>query len=558
MGRFTYGGVVTSSRQTHLQTVVAYHERTKHHYRRMARSSGFMDWANQPAPFRRYTGAAEAPLPLTASDPEIDYSALFDAEAPPAAPLTKANLAAFLEQSLGLSAWKAIGGDRWALRINPSSGNLHPTEAYLFLTRVKGLGDGLYHYNPEAHALEQRMTLPPDTGDILATDLEGPGFLVALSSVVWREAWKYGERAFRYCQHDIGHALAALAFSARLQGWCMQSLAGVDEGGLERLLGFDRTAWHPLEEETPALILQVTLATPVRIRPSLPRGFIETVASQPIEGRPDRLSPACRRWDVIHAVTAATRQAALNEAPCGPLPLAPRPEDPLGTKAAAVIRRRRSAVAFDSRGRMDRDPFLRLIARTLPFAGHPLFDVNPGRPRISLLLFVHQVVGLPPGMYMFVRHPPHHDDLRKSSDAAFSWQPTAADLPLYLLREGDYRATAADLACWQEIAGASVFSLAMLAEFQTSLRNAPWRYRRLFWEAGQVGQVLYLEAEARGYRGTGIGCYFDDPVHDLVGIGNYAWQDLYHFTVGLPLEDRRLQTFPPYAHRRSADRPRQP
>jgi len=60
--------------------------------------------------------------------------------------------------------------------------------------------------------------------------------------------------------------------------------------------------------------------------------------------------------------------------------------------------------------------------------------------------------------------------------------------------------------------------------------------------------VLYLEAEAAGVRGTGIGCYFDDGCHRLLGLTGGAWQDLYHFTVGSPIEDRRLRTLAPYAH----------
>jgi hypothetical protein len=60
--------------------------------------------------------------------------------------------------------------------------------------------------------------------------------------------------------------------------------------------------------------------------------------------------------------------------------------------------------------------------------------------------------------------------------------------------------------------------------------------------------VLYLEAEARGIRGTGIGCYFDDAVHELAGIVGTGYQSLYHFTVGLPVADPRLRTEPPYAH----------
>jgi hypothetical protein len=91
----------------------------------------------------------------------------------------------------------------------------------------------------------------------------------------------------------------------------------------------------------------------------------------------------------------------------------------------------------------------------------------------------------------------------------------------------------------------------MLAAFGHTIRTGgPWWYRRLFWEAGVLGQVLYLEAEAAGVRGTGIGCYFDDACHRLLGLTGETWQDLYHFTVGGPVEDHRLRTLEPYAHLR--------
>ena len=61
-----------------------------------------------------------------------------------------------------------------------------------------------------------------------------------------------------------------------------------------------------------------------------------------------------------------------------------------------------------------------------------------------------------------------------------------------------------------------------------------------------IGQILYLEAEAAGIRSTGIGCFFDDPVHDLFGFKDGTYQSLYHFTVGGPVEDTRLTTLPPY------------
>jgi hypothetical protein len=61
-----------------------------------------------------------------------------------------------------------------------------------------------------------------------------------------------------------------------------------------------------------------------------------------------------------------------------------------------------------------------------------------------------------------------------------------------------------------------------------------------------VGQVLYLESEEAGIRATGIGCYFDDAVHEAFGITSRDWQIFYHFTVGGPVEDTRLTTLPAY------------
>jgi hypothetical protein len=101
--------------------------------------------------------------------------------------------------------------------------------------------------------------------------------------------------------------------------------------------------------------------------------------------------------------------------------------------------------------------------------------------------------------------------------------------------------------CDQAIAADGVFAVAMLAEFRDPvLAHGPWFYRRLYWETGLIGQVLYLEAEASGIRGTGIGCFFDDLTHRTFGLDDDRFQVLYHFTMGGPVEDSRLRTLPPY------------
>ena len=137
----------------------------------------------------------------------------------------------------------------------------------------------------------------------------------------------------------------------------------------------------------------------------------------------------------------------------------------------------------------------------------------------------------------------------------------AADdaLPLWRLTRGDARSLAARLSCDQDIAADGFFSLGMLADFDASLEAfGPSFYRHLFWETGMIGQVLYLEAEAAGARATGIGCFYDDPVHDVLGLRGHAFQSLYHFTVGMPVDDARLTTEPGYSRRPSAVGSRRP
>jgi hypothetical protein len=120
---------------------------------------------------------------------------------------------------------------------------------------------------------------------------------------------------------------------------------------------------------------------------------------------------------------------------------------------------------------------------------------------------------------------------------------------LFALAAGDFQELAQGVSCHQEIAAAGAFSLGMIADFSDSIRAAgAWWYRRLFWESGLLGHVLYLEAEAAGLRGTGIGCFFDDAFHDLLGLRDDGFQSLYHFTVGGPVDDSRLTTLPAYYH----------
>jgi Nitroreductase family. len=153
---------------------------------------------------------------------------------------------------------------------------------------------------------------------------------------------------------------------------------------------------------------------------------------------------------------------------------------------------------------------------------------------------------LEPGLYMFVRNPGALPDLKRSLRPEWLWQKAGPDhLPLYLLLPYDLRATAKLICCHQDIGADSCFALGMIAGFGIALKQ-PWRYRHLFWECGILGQALYLEAEAAGMRATGIGCFFDDDMHALLGVEDHTWQSMYHFSVGRAVDDQRLSTCPPY------------
>jgi len=201
-------------------------------------------------------------------------------------------------------------------------------------------------------------------------------------------------------------------------------------------------------------------------------------------------------------------------------------------------------VAMDGVTALPAARFFAILNRLLPRPGVPPWDVLPWAPRVHPVLFVHRVDGLARGLYLLERAPGALEALRRALRPSLLWgavEGCPPALPLFLLEAGDTRPLARFASCHQEIASDSSFAVAMLADLR-DLDEGPWWYRRLHWEAGVLGQALYLEAEGAGVRGTGIGCFFDDVVHETLGLADPRFRDVYHFTVGGAVEDRRLAT----------------
>ncbi|NJP07503.1 MAG: SagB/ThcOx family dehydrogenase [Chloroflexaceae bacterium] len=540
-----------------------YHERSKHALDQYARGPGYLDWESQPDPFRRYAGAPLFSLDEVAVTAEPPYHALFAADTIPPRALDNQSIAQLLYDSLALSSWKAFSHHQWSLRVNPSSGNLHPTEGYLLAPAIEGLHEqpACYHYAPFEHNLELRYAMALDDWDELTAGLPAATIFIGLTSIYWRESWKYGERAFRYCQHDVGHAIGTLTVAAAVLGWQTRLLDGLTDDELSIILGIQ--AQQGIEAEHSDCLLAIYpsgQAEPVHNQHRISSALLPRLAQLPLHGTANRLSETHMLWPAIDTVAEATRRKTIHLFADDEKPVTPPnvPDAALlegSPSARDIIRRRRSAVDMDGQTSISRAGFYtivqRLQAQSAPFTmlGWP--------PQIQLVFFVHRVENLMPGLYLLVRNEAERQNMRETLRPEFVWQPAEGcpqGVDLIQLDVGSCVDDAWVIACNQRIAADGAFTISMLATFEAPLlQRGAWFYRRLLWEAGLIGQLLYLEAEAQDLQGTGIGCFFDDLMHHLLGITDRRYQSLYHFAVGQAVHDDRLQTLPAYWHRANGD-----
>ena len=273
------------------------------------------------------------------------------------------------------------------------------------------------------------------------------------------------------------------------------------------------------------------------------------------------------RWPLIGEVAGATRRPdgfapsqSGRLAPARAAGLAPSTAGSGGFAAcrddapAAVplLLGRRSAQRFSADYLMDLRVFTGLLAvldAPVPAAldASRMAQIGPLVP----VLWVHRVEGLAPGVYVLARDA---ECPLSNTGRAVSAVGDRFDLRLRQASEaGPLQRLARELHCHQQIAAHACVTIGLVARFASVIRRDPPAYRDLFRAAGLTGQALYLAAEASGLRGTGVGCFFDDPVHALLGIEGGDYQTLYHFTVGMPVPDPRIETLPAYADHADGD-----
>ena len=394
-------------------SVTDYHQRSKHRLQQYANGPHGLDWATQPNPFREFSACPQIELPLVTQSFNASFAELYQRDKMPGAKIDASAIAALFELAMGLSAWKVYANSRWALRNNPSSGNLHPTESYLITTGFNSIAAGVYHYHSYLHCLEQRCTfVNSPTAETL---------IIGLSSIHWREAWKYGERAYRYCQHDVGHAIAAFSYAAATLGWQVEVLSSCSDEQLSSLMGLNRQHdFNNAEHETADVLLQIhTGPDPV---PANTDDLIICALQGNWHGLANCLSPQSHiDWSVIDDISNTCVKPQTDDAAWIPPLLPDLIPCSSTTLATDIIQNRRSAQAFDGMTTLALHHFYRMLDSVLPRPDTLPFNSLNWAPRIHLVLFVHRVEGLESGLYVLARSANGETILRDNMSPEFDW-----------------------------------------------------------------------------------------------------------------------------------------
>jgi SagB-type dehydrogenase family enzyme len=478
-----------------LEAAWEYHNATKHSYASIRSHSHFLDWANQPSPFKIY--ATLEPLPLPHEVRQTGVAALSAiAETIPAqtnaVPDLEA-LAQILYLSAGITRQRKYPGGEIFFRAAACTGALYEVELYIVCGDIGGLEAGVYHFSPGEFALrrlragDHRGALSEATGSEPA--IAHAPVTILCTGTYWRNAWKYQARTYRHFGWDNGTLLANLLATATALGMPAKVICGFVDDDVNRLLGVDSD-----REITFSLAaLGYVADLPQRSPSPISTPHLETV---PLSRR-EIDYPAMREMHAASSLHSAKEVAAWR----GSTPQTVRPA-PTG----AVV-----PLQPYSKEEMARDPIEQVILRrgsTRKFAQTPIslaqlstmleragrgipadFLTPQGTQLNDAYLIVNAVEGLESGAYFY------HRDRQV----------------LERLKAGDFRAEAGYLGLEQQLPADAAANIFFLADLQSILQRFGNRgYRAVQLEAGILSGKLYLAAYAEWLGATGLTFYDDD------------------------------------------------
>ncbi|MEK6304051.1 MAG: SagB/ThcOx family dehydrogenase [Acidobacteriota bacterium] len=483
-----------------------YHDLTKHSYWSIRTSPHYLDWSNQPAPFKIYPSID--PIKLPVEFPLTGVRAL-DAIASPGivatgeATPTVEQLASVLLHSAGVTKEKKYAGGSFYFRAAACAGALYPTEVYVVCRDIEGLAAGVYHFNPGDFSLRQ-LRGGDHRGVLTHATASEPAVAAApvtliYSAISFRSTWKYRDRAYRYHFWDNGMILANALAMATAHNLPAEVVLGFVDSEVNRLIGIDGQSELPLS----LLALGHTEAGSPAARPA------SELAELNLEVIPPSPSPVdypsmremqeasslvdeneVRLWRESGGPEAASNRAAsIAEPRLTPL-LMPSDDQLPEASLEAVIERRGSTRRFARKqiSFAHLSIILDRATRDIPFD-----CVDQTAHLNELYMIVNRVEGLEPGAYFYRRD----------------------ERALEQLKPGDFSEKASYLVLEQELGGDASVTIFFMADLESVLARLGNRgYRTAQLEAGIIGGKIYVAAYSLGRGATGL-TFFDDDVTEF-------------------------------------------
>lgn len=488
-----------------LEATWVYHNGTKHSYESIRTSPHYLDWENQPIPFKIYSKLQPLPLPKPLLRSGMPALAAISARVGPAIDIVtpaSPTLADILFLSAGITKRKSYPGGEILFRAAACTGALYHIDLYLVCAALPDLEAGVYHFSPHDFALRRlrkgdyRASLVRASGEE-ASIVNAPCVIIC-ASTYWRNAWKYQARAYRHCYWDNGTILANLLAAAAAHKVPAKVAVGFVDAMVNELLALDT-------KREAALSL-------VALGNGSPEAVGLSTALEPLAFETVPLSKTEIDYPAMSAMHEASSLKSEEEVVAwrkGAQPKAEKRKDegrkegrlfflqpldddkiPRGTIEEVVVRRG-STREFSPKSITFAQLSTMLDRAT---RGIPADFLHQGEaPLNDLYLIVHAVEDLPPGAYFF----------RREKHA------------LELLKEGNFRREAGYLGLGQEIpadCSVDVFFLGDLTRALARLGNRGYRAAEI--EAGIMGGKLYLAAYAQRLGASGL-TFFDDDVTEF-------------------------------------------
>ncbi len=499
-----------------------YHDGTKHSPLSIQNHPHFLDWANQPLPFKVYVNTES--VPLLRDVPQTGVGVLFASRrSEPSSRVdstpTVEDLTRLLYFSAGITKERAYPGGQIYFRAAACTGALYEIELYVVTSDLPGLDAGVYHFNPADLSLEV-LRKGDFRGDLARAAAMEPAVTHAPMAIIctgtyWRNAWKYQARTYRHFGWDNGTLLANLLAIAAASGLPAKVVLGFVDAEVNLLLDVDQR-----REVSLCLVPigRISASTPTPPE-ELPTLGLETI---PLSSREIEYPEMLEMQEASSLSSAEEVAQWRGQAPplfSSPgsgevirLPHVPEAVYPRDT-VEQVILRRGSTRRFDKSASItlsELSTILDCSTRGLPAD----FLEPPGAQLNDIYLIVHSVQDLAPGAYFYRRQ----------------------ESALELLKEGAFRAEAHHLGLDQDLPADACVDIFFLADLRRALdRYGNRGYRCVQLEAGAIGGKIYLAAYAQHLGATGL-TFFDDEVINFFSPHAKDKSAIFLVAVGKPLK----------------------